>query len=363
MMMGQERTSSFRQLPEQSDRQLIRQLKATHHLSPRGYKALLEDSSPENCELLRAEAQETAISSFGRNIYIRGLIEISNHCRNNCLYCGIRAENRNIRRYRLSKEEIMECCRSGYSAGFRTFVLQGGEDPVQTDAWVEDVVRSIRAEFPDCAITLSLGEKSGESYSRFRAAGADRYLLRHETFNPAHYSQLHPDTMSRENRLGCLAALKALGYQTGSGFMVGSPYQDADDIVEDILFIEKLHPEMIGIGPFIHHKDTPLGTWPDGSVSLTLKLISIFRLMDPRALIPATTSLATLEAGARLKGILAGANVVMPNLTPAARRSDYSLYEGKTASGAESAEGLELLKQELSTIGYGIAADRGDYIS
>lgn len=324
---------------------------------------MLEDSCPENNELLRAEAQKTAISSFSRKIYIRGLIEIGNHCRNNCLYCGIRAENRNVRRYRLSKAEILECCRSGYQAGFRTFVLQGGEDPVQTDAWVEDVVRSIRAEFPDCAITLSLGEKPGESYRRFRDAGADRYLLRHESFNPAHYSQLHPASMSRENRLGCLVALKALGYQTGSGFMVGSPYQSTDDIVEDILFIQKLHPEMIGIGPFIHHNDTPLGTWPDGSVSLTLKLISIFRLMDPHALIPATTSLATLEAGARLKGILAGANVVMPNLTPAARRSEYSLYEGKAASGAESAEGLELLKQELSTIGYGIAADRGDYIS
>lgn len=302
-----------------------------------------------------------ALTVFGNSVFIRGLIEVSNHCRNNCFYCGIRAANPSVRRYRLDKEDILACCRSGYDLGFRTFVLQGGEDPCQTDDWVEDVVRSIRASFPDCAITLSLGEKPAASYRRFKEAGADRYLLRHETFNEDHYSKLHPGSMSRERRLECLSNLKEQGYQTGSGFMVGSPYQTLDHIVEDIVYIQSLCPEMIGIGPFVHHDGTPFADMPDGSVSLTLKLISIFRLMNPHALIPSTTSLATLDSSARSRGILSGANVVMPNLTPASRRRDYSLYEGKAAFGAEAAEGLEELKKEMKAIGYEVVVDRGDY--
>lgn len=341
-----------------SGEEIIQRLRDTHRLDAQQYKTLLND---DDCACLGREARKASVAAFDNAIFIRGLIEISNHCRNNCLYCGIRAANTNIRRYRLDKEEILECCSLGYGLGFRSFVLQGGEDPVQTDAWVTDVVRSIRRGFPDCAITLSLGEKSEEAYRSFRAAGADRYLLRHETFNPCHYSLLHPGSMSREHRIGCLKLLKETGYQTGSGIMVGSPYQTVDNIVEDLLFIQDLHPEMIGIGPFIHHGDTPFAGMPDGSVSLTCKLISIFRLMDPHALIPATTALATLDPEGRAKGILAGANVVMPNLTPPSRRADYSLYEGKAACGAESAEGLEELKKELDAIGYRISVDRGDY--
>ncbi|MCQ2119199.1 MAG: [FeFe] hydrogenase H-cluster radical SAM maturase HydE [Bacteroidales bacterium] len=322
---------------------------------------LLQSDDAVDCAFLQSEARKASVSVFGNSVYIRGLVEISNHCRNNCFYCGIRSGNPSVARYRLDKDEILECCARGHSLGFRTFVLQGGEDPAQTDDWVEDVVRSIRAGFPDCAITLSLGEKPAESYRRFKAAGADRYLLRHETFNKEHYLKLHPASMSRERRLGCLSDLKELGYQTGSGFMVGSPFQSLDNIVEDILFIQDLQPEMIGIGPFIHHPDTPFSDSPDGSVSLTLKLISIFRLINPQALIPATTSLATLDAGARGKGILSGANVVMPNLTPASRRRDYSLYEGKAAFGAESAEGLEELRKEMKAIGYEVVVGRGDY--
>lgn len=343
-------------------KEIIERLRDTHSLDAPGYRSILLDETPESNDFLRSEARRAADSVFGKGVFIRGLVEISNHCRNNCLYCGLRAGNADIRRYRLSKEDILECCRRCYLQGFRTFVLQGGEDPVQTDDWVEDLVEAIRAQFPDCAITLSLGEKSYESYRRFREAGADRYLLRHETFNAGHYSRLHPSGMSRENRLECLRSLKELGYQTGSGIMVGSPYQTVDNLVEDLLFIQDLHPEMIGTGPFIHHKDTPFASFNDGSVALTLKLISIFRLMDPHALIPSTTALATLDPQGRSKGILAGANVVMPNCSPASVRGDYSIYEGKAASGAESAEGLAELGMELDAIGYEVVTGRGDYL-
>lgn len=339
----------------------IEKLRSTHSLSAPEYKSLLINENSDFCADLHAQARETAASVFGKSIYIRGLIEVSNHCRNNCLYCGIRAANKELARYRLGKDEILGCCRHGYRLGFRTFVLQGGEDPVQDDEWVEDLVASVRSEFPDCAVTLSLGEKPAESYRRFKAAGADRYLLRHESFNAGHYAMLHPAGMSRERRLDCLRSLREAGYQTGTGIMVGSPYQTVDNIVEDLLFIQEFRPEMIGIGPFIHHHGTPFAGMPDGSLELTLKLISIFRLMNPHALIPATTALATLAPDGRTAGILAGANVVMPNLSPASRRGDYSLYEGKAASGAEAAEGLALLRKELNAIGYDVIVHRGDY--
>lgn len=340
---------------------IIGRLRDNHSLGASEYKTLLENPGTECRDYLNSEAQTAARSVFGNSIFIRGLIEISNHCRNNCLYCGIRAGNSGIPRYRLDKEEILDCCRRGHELGFRTFVLQGGEDSIQSDEWVEDVVRNIRKAFPDCAITLSLGEKSYDSYRRFKEAGADRYLLRHETFNPVHYSRLHPSGMSRDRRIACLWDLRKAGFQTGSGIMVGSPFQTLDNIVEDLLFIQELRPEMIGIGPFIHHSGTPFADMPDGSVDLTCMLISIFRLMNPFALIPATTALATLSPDGRRRGILAGANVVMPNLSPVSRRSEYELYEGKAASGAEAAEGLDELREELAAIGYDIKVSRGDY--
>lgn len=341
--------------------EIIYQLRERHNLSPLQYKSLLQNDDLRDNLFLQEEARKVALNTFGNKIYIRGLIEISNHCRNNCLYCGIRYGNGRLPRYRLTEKEILDCCNYGYGLGFRTFVLQGGEDPHQTDEWVERLVASIRLNFPDCAITLSLGEKSAEAYGRFKKAGADRYLLRHETFNPEHYARIHPEGMSRDNRLSCLRALKEAGYQTGTGIMVGSPYQTLDNIVEDLMFIQEFRPEMIGTGPFIHHPDTPFATFKDGSVGMTLKLISIFRLMNPNALIPATTALATLEPDGRKKGILAGANVVMPNLSPSGIRKNYSLYDGKAATGAESAEGLEDLNKELKSIGYEIVVSRGDY--
>lgn len=340
---------------------IIERLRDTRRLTAPEYGSLLLSNDPAARSFLREEARKAAVSAFGDKIYIRGLIEISSHCRRNCLYCGLRAGNAAARRYRLDKRQILDCCALGYGLGFRTFVLQGGEDPAQDDDWVEDVVRSVKTAHPDCAVTLSLGEKPAESYRRFKTAGADRYLLRHETFNSGHFAKLHPAGTSRDERLKCLRSLKEAGYQTGTGIMVGSPFQTTDNIVEDLLFIQEFQPEMIGIGPFIHHPGTPFADCPDGSVDLTLKLISILRLMNPQALIPATTALATLDPGARREGILAGANVVMPNLSPASVRGDYDIYEGKAASGAEAAEGLDELKKELNAIGYGIVVSRGDY--
>ena len=340
---------------------IVDKLCQEHTLNAEEYRSLLLCEDAEVLGYLKEKAQQTTIARFGREVFIRGLIEISNRCRNNCLYCGIRKGNTMVSRYALSRETILRCCREGYELGFRTFVLQGGEDASQTDDWVEEIVSAIRERFPDCAITLSLGEKSKEAYRRFFDAGANRYLLRHETFNEMHYRKLHPSEMSRDNRLQCLQWLKDIGYQTGTGIMVGSPGQTIDHLVEDLLFIERFRPEMIGIGPFIPHADTPFANEPAGSIELTLKLLSIFRLMHPSALIPATTALASLSPDGRERGILAGANVVMPNLSPSDVREKYTLYNHKAAFGSEAAEGLKLLEKQLNKIGYTISYLRGDY--
>ena len=340
---------------------LINKLNNEHTLRAEEYRSLLLCEDAETNSYLRKKAQQTTLDRFGNAVFIRGLIEISNRCRNNCLYCGIRKGNTRVSRYSLSRETILSCCREGYALGFRTFVLQGGEDVSQTDDWVTETVACIRQEFPDCAITLSLGEKSNTSYQRFFEAGATRYLLRHETFNATHYQKLHPSEMSRDHRLLCLRWLKIIGYQTGTGIMVGSPGQTIDHLVEDIKFIESFQPEMIGIGPFIPHADTPFANEPTGSIDMTLKLLSIFRLMHPSALIPATTALASLSSDGREQGILAGANVVMPNLSPSSVREKYTLYNHKAAFGSEAAEGLKLLEEQLNKIGYKISYLRGDY--
>lgn len=340
---------------------LIDKLRHERRLDADGYKTLLLCRDADALEHLQEQAREVALGVFGNRVFIRGLIEITNRCRNNCYYCGIRKENRLLARYELTREEILECCREGYALGFRTFVMQGGEAPAVKDDWIAETVAAVRREFPDCAITLSLGEKSREAYERFFRAGANRYLLRHETHNAEHYQQLHPSGMSINHRLQCLAWLKEIGYQTGTGIMVGSPGQSIEHLVEDILFIEQLHPEMVGIGPFIPHRDTPFSTSPPGSMEMTLKLLSIFRLMHPGVLLPATTALATLAPHGREQGILAGANVVMPNLSPQEQRKYYSLYNNKASLGAEAAEGLKLLEEKLTAIGYRISKERGDF--
>ena len=342
-------------------KQWIDKLRQERTLSPEELRQLLTGCDADTLRYINKQAQEVALRHFENKIYIRGLIEVSNCCRNNCYYCGIRKGNPNIERYRLSRESILNCCKQGYELGFRTFVLQGGEDPALTNDQIEMTVARIRQEYPDCAITLSLGEKSREAYERFFRAGANRYLLRHETYNESHYRQLHPAEMSGKQRLQCLADLKDIGYQTGTGIMVGSPGQTVEHIIEDILFIEKLQPEMIGIGPFLPPHDTPFAQYPSGTVERTILLLSIFRLMHPSALIPATTALATLIPDGRERGILAGANVVMPNLSPREERRKYELYNDKASLGAESAEGLATLQKQLNTIGYEISTERGDF--
>lgn len=342
-------------------KRLIDKLREEHSLLPAEYRQLLAGCDTDTRNYLHRQAREIAQHHFGNHIYIRGLVEISNFCRNNCYYCGIRKGNPRAERYRLGREEILQCCEEGYRLGFRTFVLQGGEDPALSDTWIEETVADLHQRYPDCAVTLSLGEKSREAYLRFFQAGARRYLLRHETYNTAHYGKLHPREMSSSHRLDCLRHLKEIGYQTGTGIMVGSPGQTTEHLVEDICFIEAFRPEMIGIGPFLPHKDTPFASYPAGTMERTLILLSIFRLMHPSALIPATTALATLAPDGREQGILAGANVVMPNLSPRKLRKKYELYDNKASLGAESAEGLHLLQQQLKTIGYDISFSRGDF--
>lgn len=322
---------------------------------------LLETITDSEVEILRKKAQKRSLERFSNKIYIRGLIELSSFCKNDCIYCGIRRSNKNAVRYRLSKEQILSCCKTGYSLGFRTFVFQGGEDGYFTDDVMCGIVSEIKSLYPDCAVTLSLGERSDESYKRLFDAGADRYLLRHETANEEHYKKLHPPEMSLANRKRCLYTLKEIGYQTGAGFMVGSPYQTYETLAEDLLFLKELKPHMCGIGPFIPHKDTPFANEKSGSVRLTLVLLSVIRLMLPSVLLPATTALGTADGKGREKGILHGANVVMPNLSPTEHRADYSLYDNKICTGDEAAECIKCLSKRMRSVGYQIVTDKGDY--
>ena len=322
---------------------------------------LLKNITDSDAEVLRAAAQEKAKSVFGNRVYIRGLIEFSSVCKRDCLYCGLRRSNKNAVRYRLDKQQILSCCARGYALGFRTFVLQGGEDGYFTDDIMCDIVSSIRASYPGCAITLSLGERGCDSFKQLFKAGADRYLLRHETADPDHYAKLHPPGMTLETRLRSLEQLKELGYQTGAGFMVGSPGQTAETLAEDLLFLKRFDPQMCGIGPFIPHKDTPFANEPAGTLRMTLILLSIIRLLLPRVLLPSTTALGTIDPKGRELGILHGANVVMPNLSPLEHRKDYSLYDNKICTGDEAAECIRCLSGRMERIGYQIVTERGDY--
>ena len=339
---------------------LIEKLNNTHSLNKDEALQLIKQGA-QHKNLLFALAQETAQKSFGRQIFVRGLIEFTNYCKNDCYYCGIRRSNKNAARYRLTQEEILECCRAGYGLGFRTFVLQGGEDYFYSDEDIAAIVRAIKAQHPDCAVTLSIGERTRKTYALWKQAGADRYLLRHETADFAHYAKLHPAELSAANRQQCLYTLKELGYQAGAGFMVGSPYQTAENLADDLMFLQKLRPQMIGIGPFIPHHDTPFKDEPAGSVELTLVLLAVLRLLFPHVLLPATTALGTLAPGGRLLGIKAGANVIMPNLSPQNVRGKYLLYDNKLHTGAEAAEALNELQREVASIGYRIVSARGDY--
>lgn len=297
---------------------------------------------------------------FGNQIYVRGLIEFTNYCKNDCYYCGIRRSNRNAERYRLTMEQILECTDTGYELGFRTFVLQGGEDGYYTDERLEEIIKAIKEKHPDCALTLSLGERSRKSYELFYQAGADRYLLRHETAEEGHYQRLHPEEMSYQHRMNCLRELKDIGYQVGCGFMVGSPGQTEETLAEDMLFIQGFQPHMVGIGPFVPHHETPFGREPGGTVEDTLYLLSLIRILKPTVLLPATTALGTIDPRGREKGILAGANVVMPNLSPTNVRKKYELYDNKICTGDEAAECRSCLSNRMKTIGCELVTHRGD---
>ncbi len=341
-------------------KELIDKLERQEKLSFEEYLALIKHRNE-----VRDYASERAFAVrqryYGNAVYIRGLIELSSYCKNDCYYCGLRASNKNAQRYRLNAEQILSCAKSGYALGFRTFVLQGGEDAYYTDELLCGVIQKLKERYPDCAVTLSLGERSTESYRKLREAGADRYLLRHETANEAHYNRLHPQNMSYANRLRCIGDLKALGYQLGVGFMVGSPFQTDEDLARELLFLKDINPQMVGIGPFVSHKDTPFKDYENGSAELTVFLLSLIRLTLPRVLLPATTALGTVDPLGREKGILAGANVLMPNLSPTDVRKKYLLYDNKICTGDEAAQCIECLKGRIAKTGCEIVTDKGDY--
>lgn len=343
-------------------KELINKLYETNNLSKEELIYLINYIDVESKQYLIQKAQETRIKYYSNKVFMRGLIEFTNYCKNDCYYCGIRKSNINASRYRLSKDEVLDCCRIGYDLGFRTYVLQGGEDGYYTDDRIVEILSSIKKSYPDCAITLSIGEKPYEAYKRFFDAGADRYLLRHETASEEHYGKLHPKELSLANRKKCLYQLKEIGYQVGAGFMVGSPYQTTENLVDDLLFLKELHPHMVGIGPFIPHKDTIFKSKEQGTLESTILMIALTRLILPKALIPATTALGTIHPMGREYGLKAGGNVVMPNLSPRVVRDKYALYDNKICTGDEAAECRYCIENRIKNAGLEIDLSRGDNV-
>lgn len=340
---------------------VIDKIREKRDITPTELELILTTENKASIEYLRRSAREVADAVYGNKIFFRGLIEISSYCKNDCLYCGLRRGNKEAHRYRLTEEEIYECCDNGYELGFRTFVLQGGEDAWFNDERMCRIVSTIHRQHPDCAITLSLGERSRESYQALFVAGANRYLLRHETADPEHYAKLHPAEMSWQHRMACLQALSDIGYQTGCGFMVGSPYQTISTIYADLQFIRSFQPQMVGIGPFVSTHNTPFESFPNGKVDATLRLLALIRLLHPHVLLPATTALGTLHPKGRELGIQFGANVIMPNLSPCTHRKDYAIYDNKICTGEEAAESRTSTEQRIREIGYESTVERGDY--
>lgn len=344
-----------------SYQEVVKQVQQKQNIDFQQLQVLLGDAIEDQVAYLYQQARDVADKIYGKRVFKRGLIEFTNYCKNDCYYCGIRRSNANAERYRLEKQSILNCCKEGYDLGYRTFVLQGGEDGYFTDERICDIVSDIRKKYPDCAITLSIGEKSKESYQKYFDAGANRYLLRHETANEKHYGKLHPNELFLENRKQCLYDLKEIGYQVGCGFMVGSPYQTIETLYEDLQFIKELKPHMVGIGPFIPQQDTPFAKEMAGTLDMTLRLLAIIRLIHPHVLLPATTALGTIHENGRELGILAGANVVMPNLSPSEAREKYKLYDNKACTGDEAVEGDKNLRLRMEQIGYELVCDRGDF--
>ena len=360
-------TEGFLTMQEQFERaypfELADKLEAEHDLTDEELASVLLCDLPGFDEYLAGKARAVREKYYGKAVYMRGLIEFTNICKNNCYYCGIRRDNANAERYRLSEEQILSCCDMGYELGFRTFVMQGGEDPYYTEDLIVSIVSAIKERHPDCAVTLSIGEWDREAYQKFFDAGADRYLLRHETADREHYEMLHPAEMSFDHRMQCLKDLKEIGYQVGCGMMVGSPYQTAEHLVKDLRFLKEFKPEMVGIGPFIPHHDTQFADREAGTVDMTVRLLAIIRLLLPDVLLPATTALGTIDPRGREKGILAGANVVMPNLSPSDVREKYLLYDNKICTGDEAAECIRCMAMRISSVGYETVVARGDHVS
>ena len=340
---------------------LINKLNKEKRLSHDDWVRLLSTSAASDREYAAGMANDITLGIFGRKIYFRGIIEFSNYCKNDCYYCGIRRGNTRAVRYRLSPEDILLCCREGFRLGYRTFVLQSGEDAYWNDERLCELISSIKNEYPECAVTLSVGERSRESYERLFHAGADRYLLRHETADKSHYCKIHPADMSFDNRIRCLYDLKEIGFQTGCGMMIGTPFQTFDSIADDMEFMAEFAPHMVGIGPFLPHSDTPFRDHGAGNVEMTLFVLSLTRIMLPNALIPSTTALGTAESDGRIRGVLAGCNVVMPNLSPENVRKSYMLYDNKVGTDLTAKEGLNILKKQMQTIGREVVTGRGDY--
>lgn len=340
--------------------ELIEKLRETKELSRDGFRQLITTMTADDEEYLYKNAREVREEYYGKDVYVRGLIEFTNYCRQDCLYCGIRASNRECERYRLTKEQILECADTGYGLGFRTFVLQGGEDMTFSDDDMCGIIEALKSKYPECAVTLSVGERERESYERYFKAGADRFLLRHESISPEHYSRLHTDSQNIGIRVRCLRDLKDIGFQTGCGIMIGSPYQTVEHIINDLLFMKEFQPHMVGMGPFIPHAQTPFRDEPAGSLEDTLHLLGIVRLMLPYVLLPATTALGTIVPTGRELGLLAGANVVMPNLSPLDVRKKYLLYDGKISTGSEAAECVDDLRKRVESVGYELVTARGD---
>lgn len=361
-MMDRYGYSKKKRVIERCEYMLVDKLIKNQELTKDEYIQLLDGYNEDTMKRLQAEAVRLRKLYYQEDVYVRGLIEFTNYCKNNCFYCGIRAGNSNAQRYRLSKEEILECCKVGEQLGMHTFVLQGGEDPYFTEDKITDIITSIKQWHPNCAITLSIGEKPYESYKRWKEAGADRYLLRHESADETHYQSLHPKEMQLSSRKKCLLQLKELGYQVGAGFMVGSPNQTNACLAEDFVFLKELQPQMVGIGPFIPHHDTPFAQYEKGTLEKTLLLLSMIRILLPQVLLPATTALGTIDPKGREKGLQAGANVVMPNLSPIKVRKQYELYDEKICTGEEAAECIGCLRRRIASAGYTMVSARGDAV-
>ena len=342
--------------------ELIDKLYKTNNLEKEELLHIIKNITSEEREYLIEKSKTTTERYYSNKVFMRGLIEFTNYCKNDCYYCGIRRSNKNAERYRLSLEDILKCCKLGYELGYRTYVLQGGEDDYYTDEKIVEIIKAIKENYPECAITLSIGEKSYEAYKKYYDAGADRYLLRHETADEKHYKKLHPESMSLKNRKECLYNLKKIGYQVGSGFMVGSPFQTNENLVEDLLFLKELQPHMVGIGPFIPHKDTAFSMEEQGSLEITTLMIALIRLLLPKALIPATTALGTIHPLGRENGLKAGANVVMPNLSPTSVRDKYLLYDNKICTGDEAAECRQCIERRIQSAGFEVDLSRGDNV-